>query len=192
MKVTFDGPNHPAPRRLDRLRDGQVVSVPAVATFTPEAPDGPTVEIVVDVHAGNAVITRACLIGSGEHPVSATALRGFSLQRLAELTFRELTMSEVRASNMRLEAAFKRTMEAMGIDADGPTYSFDDTAASRESVVNALRQRETVDRDRLEEVAKWYHEGGAPRVERELFVSRSQAYRLIRRARDAQLIEEES
>jgi hypothetical protein len=177
MSVTLTTP------RVTKLRDGTSVMVPAVARFTPEEPsaDFPIVEIEVDVHAGRPVVTRASLVASAETPLNSDAVRSYSLHVLAahalhDLTLRVLPDGEI--STMRVDIG------------DGKTYAYDNSAAAWERIVTAVRQRTSVGRDRLEDVARFYRAGGVAAVSENLVISRSQAYRLVAQARKTGLIEE--
>ena len=63
--------------------------------------------------------------------------------------------------------------------------------AVMESIVAATRSRTSVDRERLDDVARHYAAGRVAGVQLGLSVSRSQAYRLITLAREQGHIEEE-
>jgi hypothetical protein len=160
-------------RRIARLHDGGAVMVPAVATCTPVEPSDtfPAIEIEIDEHGGRLVVIRATLLGTRERPLNSDAVRNWSLPALALQASRAL---------------------AMGVTAQpGGGYEFDDSPESQEFLARAIRRRTTVDESRLQEVADVYRLAGVSGVERTLYVSRSQAYRLVKQAREAGLIEGE-
>jgi hypothetical protein len=162
--------------RWGRLRDGLRVAVPLTVTFTPEKQrDGPTCVIEVDEHSGSLVVTGVTLTGSAEHPIGSDAVRVYSLQKLAAI------------------GAHESAMPFTGWDAfeEGETWP-PTNKRTMESIVAATRSRVSPDRERLEEVARVHEAGGVRAVEKVLHVSRSQAYRLIKLAREAGYIEEES
>jgi hypothetical protein len=156
-------------RRVERLTDGRAVIVPAVITAQPLTPNAkfPDIAATVDVVDGSVVVTKVELIGSADAPIDSTAVRNWSLPRLAQLAARSMTLK---------------------VDSDGG-YEFDDTDAASEIVTAAVKKRSSAGPDRLNEVAVLFNRGGVQAVQDSLFVSRSQAYRLIKQARAAGRIE---
>jgi hypothetical protein len=151
--------------RVAQFRDGQAVLAPVTATFTPgEGDDRPTVTIDVDVVDGRAVVTRCELIGSSDNPIAADELRTYSVVKLASHALTSFTLD---------------------VSPDGTGYVPSDTKKSRESIITAVKAREQVGADRLDDVLTFYRAGGVTAVEKHLGVSRSQAYRLIARAKEA-------
>lgn len=162
MKATRGG-------RVARLADGRHVMAPTVATFTTTQPsaDFPAIEITADVNdAGSIVVTAARLIATIEQPLTADAVRAWSLPKLAE-----------QAMSV---ATFDPNPDTTGSTPAEPV--------AVETVVRAVRKRETVTTDRLAEVAHFYELGGVAGIEAVLYVSRGQAYRLVKQAREAGLL----
>ena len=160
--------------RSAKLRDGLHVTVPLTVTFEPEDPrHGPTCEIDVDEQSGALVITRVSLTASPEHPISSDAVRVYSLSKLAAIGAKQMAVP------------------AKGWEAfdDGEPWPPSNKRVM-ESIVAATRARVSVDRDRLDEVARLHADGRVHAVEHGLNVSRSQAYRLIKLAREQGLIEQ--
>jgi hypothetical protein len=160
------------PWRWGKLRDGLNVAVPVTATFTPDQPsDFPSIELDVDEHSGSLVVTRVTLTGTAERPIQSDALRVYSLNVLTAI------------------AAQRTAVPAVGWE-----HATDEwpppNAKVMESIVAATRSRTNVDRERLEDVARFHKAGGVRTVEEALNVSRSQAYRLIKLAREQGYIEE--
>lgn len=151
-------------QRIAKFRDGQPVIVPITATFTPTDDDDhrPAVTIEVDVVEGRPVIVSCTLTGTAEHPLASDAVRIYSLTKLASHALTSFTVD---------------------VSLDGHGYVPSDTKRSRESIISAVKQRHVVGADRLAEVLANYEAGGVKAVEKNLAVSRSQAYRLIAQAK---------
>jgi hypothetical protein len=162
------------PLRWAKLRDGLNVGVPVTATFTPDQPsDFPTIELDVDEHSGSLVVTRVTLTATADRPIQSDALRVYSLNKLKAI------------------AAHRTAVPSVGWKRESDEWP-PSNAEVMESIVAATRSRTSVDRERLEDVARFHQAGGVLAVEKALNVSRSQAYRLIKLAREAGYIEEES
>ncbi|MGI9051048.1 MAG: hypothetical protein ACR2HQ_00075 [Ilumatobacteraceae bacterium] len=173
MSVTEADSDWDTPARITQLADGRPISAPVIATFSPvePTPGYPTIELVVDVHDGRIVVTRASLIGSADRPLDSNAVRNYSLPILAAMAVRPVVLKETEPGR----------------------FSRDSSPAAWESVVSAVRQRQTVDRPRLEDVARDYLAAGGgsdgiTAVEERHQRSRSQAYRLVKAARARGLI----
>jgi hypothetical protein len=162
------------PRRWGELRDGLAVRVPVTATFTPDDPRWPTIRFVVDEHSGSLVVTSVTLTATVEHPIRSDAVRVYSLPKLAAIAAKQVAVPVTGWQGFDNGEAWPPSNQAV----------FD-------SIVAATRSRTSVDRDRLDDVAKHYEAGRRRGVEEGLNVSRSQAYRLIRLAREQGLIGED-
>lgn len=166
-----------APRREARwaqLRDGLMVQVPVRATFTPDDPAWPTVEVEVDENSGSLVATKVSLTATAQHPIQSNALRTYSLQKLCAIAAKQVAVPAVGWKGYERGEAWPPSNRAV-----------------MESIVTATRSRTSVDRERLADVARLHRQGRVTAVESGLNVSRSQAYRLIKLAREANLIEED-
>jgi len=159
-------------KRWGRLRDGLRVAVPYTVRFEPDPAKGPTIEVGVDEHSGALVITSVSLSAPPGAPITTDSVRVYSLTKLVAL------------------GAQRAAMPAKGWDAfeEGEVWPPSNQAVM-ESIVAATRARVSVDRGRLDDVADAYDRGGVGAVEAVLKVSRSQAYRLVRLARERGLIE---
>ena len=104
------------------------------------------------------------LQASAEVPINSDALRSWSISTLVE----QSVVPHVWVD-----------------DADSVTLSDDHTSRGKEIIVTAVRRRNAVGDGRLSEVAALYEGGGIGTVEGKLAVSRSQAYRLVKQAREA-------
>jgi hypothetical protein len=154
------------PWRWARLRDGLHVGVPVSVTFTPNQPsDHPTIELDVDEHSGSLVVTRVTLTATLEQPIQSDAVRVYSLGKLAAIAARHTAMPAVGWQGYEEGEKWPPSNKAI-----------------MESIVAATRSRTNIDRERLEDVARFHKAGGVRAVEDALNVSRSQAYRLIKLA----------
>jgi hypothetical protein len=170
--------------RLVKLRDGTPVLVPVVARFEPHepSPDWPAVELEVDVdETGRPVVTRVSLIGALDRPIQSNAVRSYSLERLTSLALSDVVLRVAppgeQAGGLKLNIG------------DGNDYVFDQSETVWQRAVVAVRQRTSVGRDRLADVARLYTAGGVKAIEENLVISRSQAYRLVAQARKEGMIE---
>jgi|GEM_PF-4602413 len=156
--------------RSDRVADvgeGRVLVVPLTVHCEPIEPDPdyPSLELEVDVDgSGKVVVTAVRLQASAEVPINSDALRSWSISTLVE----QSVVPHVWVD-----------------DADSVTLSDDHTSRGKEIIVTAVRRRNAVGDGRLSEVAALYEGGGIGTVEGKLAVSRSQAYRLVKQAREA-------
>lgn len=157
--------------RMKRTRDGVHYMAPVMATLTPLDDDElPTLRLRLDVHDGRIVVVEAHLIGTPEVPLRSDEMRSWSLPKMAAMA-----MSVVAAEYDPETGGFS-----------GPI----DVGAS--TVVRAVRARESVGTERLTEVSRLFLAGGINGVIAGAYVSRSQAYRLVKQAREAGLLEEDS
>jgi hypothetical protein len=81
-----------------------------------------------------------------------------------------------------------RALEMVGFVPDEEDETITRPDRERVRTELAARPRRRVTNDRLREVADAYRRGGAQQVKKELYVSRSQAFRLVGQARDAGLL----
>ena len=160
--------------RRTRLRDGLVVYVPVTITFTPDDARWPTIALEADEHSGTLGVTKVTLEASPGAPIGSDDVRVYSLPKLLAIAVREFALPAVGWD---------------GYD-QGETWPPSNKAVM-ESIVAATRSRTSVDRERLDDVARHYTAGRIVGVEAALNVSRSQAYRLVKLAREAGLIDEE-
>jgi len=167
--------NTPGGRRWARMRDGLAVRVPVTATFTPEDPAWPTIEFDVDEHSGSLVLTRVTLTATAEHPIQSDAVRIYSLPKLTAIAAKQVAMPSTGWKGHETGESWPPSNRAV-----------------MESIVAATRSRTSIDRSRLADVAEHFTAGGVAGVEHALNVSRSQAYRLIKLAREQGYIEEEN
>jgi hypothetical protein len=174
------------PHRFARLRDGTPVLAPLTATFVPQHParDWPPIELEVDIHAdGHPVVTRVSLLGTTDQPLLSNAVRNYSLEKLMAVALSDTVLRVLPAGEQS---------PTLHIDiGDGYQYVWDRSEDAWERVVSAVRQREVVGRDRLEEVARLYGLGGVKAVKENLHRSASQAYRLVKLAREQGYLEED-
>jgi hypothetical protein len=97
----------------------------------------------------------------------------------------QLTRALLRQFDPRWYAAFLLTVTGMVLTDDNSGTP--DSEGIAELLVSQPRRR-TVNDERLAAVADAYRTGGAPAVERDCRVSRSQAYRLVSQARAAGML----
>ena len=116
-------------------------------------------EIEVDVDAtGRPVIIRVALVGASDRPIRSNEVRSYSLEKLMTMALSDVTLRVFPAS----EAA-----SGIAVDVgDGNTYVFDRPDEAWQRAVIAVRQRNIVSGDRLEDVARFYKAGGVKAVER--------------------------
>lgn len=148
-----------SPWRIEHLEGGEPVLVPIVGIFT--SAGEPEIKMTVDVVDKRAIVTELSLRDADG--IASDTLRHYSVAKLVSHVLNKGTLVEREPGKYVARA----------------------TEEGATAVLLSIKRRERVGSDRLDQVAALHHEGGAHAVAKGLTVSRSQAYRLIKHARDA-------